>query len=301
MTADPVDLRVQGVAVARYQPGSELPEHVSPRPYLHPVRTLRGTVVTDARPADHDWHLGVGVAIQDVGGVNFWGGPTYVRDRGYLNLDDHGRIEHVSWLQSSDDRLREQLRWIGPDGTELLTEERSISAEPVDGTPASWALHWQSSLRNTTAANLDLGSPATHGRTGAGYGGFFWRLPPSTTPWRIFSPAAKGEENVHGTRHAWVGFIGTGAESHPYTLIFVAREAGESPQAQAARPWFVRASDYPGLCSALAFDNPVTLASGDTLKLRVATIVTDGHIDDAAVSHLIAAAGFGTPGTRGDA
>src|SRR3954451_21269079 len=51
-------LRLDGVPVADYVDGGELDPVLSPRPYLHPVRTLRGVVVTDARPADHRWHLG---------------------------------------------------------------------------------------------------------------------------------------------------------------------------------------------------------------------------------------------------
>ena len=35
----------------------------SPRPVLHPVRTLAGAVLTALHPADHDWHLGVGMAM----------------------------------------------------------------------------------------------------------------------------------------------------------------------------------------------------------------------------------------------
>ncbi len=63
------------------------------RPYLHPVRTLAGTVVTDHQPLDHVWHLGVGVALQDVDGVNFWGGRTYTRAAGeYVWRPDHGSI-----------------------------------------------------------------------------------------------------------------------------------------------------------------------------------------------------------------
>lgn len=65
---------IAGQPVAEYQDGSRIRAVSSPRPYLHPVRTLAGTVVTDHQPLDHVWHLGVGVALQDVDGVNFWGG-----------------------------------------------------------------------------------------------------------------------------------------------------------------------------------------------------------------------------------
>ncbi len=65
-------------------------------------------MVTDAHPADHDWHLGIGVAVQDVDGWNLWGGRTYVRDQGYQWLGDHGRIDHVgmagTWAGSCPSR-----------------------------------------------------------------------------------------------------------------------------------------------------------------------------------------------------
>jgi len=62
----------------------------SPRPYIHPVRTLKGVEVTATHPADHDWHLGLGFAVSDVDGTSFWGGGTFIRDRGYVLLDNHG-------------------------------------------------------------------------------------------------------------------------------------------------------------------------------------------------------------------
>ncbi|MCU1566417.1 MAG: oxidoreductase, partial [Pseudarthrobacter sp.] len=52
-------LALDGQEVAEYQDGSRIRAVSSPRPYLHPVRTLAGTVVTDHQPLDHVWHLGV--------------------------------------------------------------------------------------------------------------------------------------------------------------------------------------------------------------------------------------------------
>ena len=92
-----VHFTVAGREVASYQDGSRIRPSSSPRPYLHPVRTLAGTVVTDHQPADHVWHLGVGVALQDVNGINFWGGRTYTRDAGrYVWRPDHGTVVRTS-------------------------------------------------------------------------------------------------------------------------------------------------------------------------------------------------------------
>jgi predicted RNase H-like HicB family nuclease len=280
-------LVLDDVVVARYVLDEGLPASLSPRPYFHPVRTLGGTVVTDARPADHDWHLGVGLAIQDVGGVNFWGGPTYVRDRGYVDLDDHGRIEHVRWLARQADELAQELRWVGPDGEERLREERTVKAATVATVPRCWVLHFASSLRNMTDTPLRIGSPATHGREGAGYGGFFWRLPGSTSTWRIFSASAAGESGVHGTRVPWLSF--GGGDSHgEYTLVFAVPDsyAGGS----GARPWFVRVADYPGVCSAIAFEREVALDADEQLEVCVSVLVADGALEPESIRKLLSGA-----------
>src|SRR3954464_270401 len=47
----------------------------SPRPYLHPIRTLGGRLVSVYRPHDHVWHKGLSVALPNAGPDNFWGGP----------------------------------------------------------------------------------------------------------------------------------------------------------------------------------------------------------------------------------
>ena len=91
-------LRVGDTEVATYVEEPDLDIRLAPRPHLHPVRTLTGTVVTDSLCYDHPWHMGASVTLADVAGVNLWGGRTYVRDEGYIWLDDHGRIRHLASL-----------------------------------------------------------------------------------------------------------------------------------------------------------------------------------------------------------
>jgi hypothetical protein len=277
---------VRDTVVARYVLDEDLPASLSPRPYLHPITTMGGTVVTDTRPPDHPWHLGAGLAIQDVGGMNFWGGPTYVRDRGYLERDDHGRIEHKDWRFRSADRLLHDLRWVGPDGVERLREERSIAVCTIGNAPDCWALHFTSSLQNATGAPLRIGSPATNGRAGAGYGGFFWRAPHSTVPWRILSATGHGEAEVHGTGSPWLSIGGRGAGAQAdYTLILVVPPPSPDEKTT-VRPWFVRSRDYPGVCSAVAFDRELLLDVGGRLAVRVSVLVADGALDPQTVAGL---------------
>ncbi|GIF66774.1 oxidoreductase [Asanoa ishikariensis] len=279
------ELTVDGVAVASYvvRPGVDLIQ--GPRPYLHPVRTLGGTAVTDFAPDDHIWHLGVSVAMQDVGGANLWGGRTYVRDRGYTWLDDHGEIVHTGWLPT-DNGVRNSMKWrdqggsVPPtggevpagqslgntmewrdkDGAVLLTEKRRLSAKKA---PHGWELAIDFTL--SAARPVSLGSPATNGRPdGAGYGGFFWRAAPGET--HTFTEDADSEEQVNGSAAPWLALTGPG----PYTLVFRGLDGDDR--------WFVRTGIYPGVCAALAFDHPLLVTPEAPLSRRITVLVADGAL-----------------------
>ncbi|MEV6863289.1 DUF6807 family protein [Streptosporangium subroseum] len=264
--AETVGVDASGVRVAEYVIGTRLPRTSSPRPYLHPVRTLGGTVVTEFAPADHVHHLGVSVAVSDVGGNNFWGGRTYVRDRGPSWLGDHGTQRHLgfSWRDSSG--FGESLAWEGADGSEIAREARSVRAVELDG---CWALDFSFALTNLTGEPLPVRSSATKGRAGAGYGGFFWRAPGSAADRRVFTEDAEGEEAVHGSTSPWLAMA-----SADWTLVFVQRDD----------PWFVRVVEYPGAGPALAWETPLLIEG--TLARRIVTVVTDGRLSRADAAAL---------------
>jgi hypothetical protein len=230
-------------------------------------------VVTDILPEDHPHHLGVSVAMQSVARrsdatpVNLWGGRTYVRDAGYTWLEDHGRIEHVAWTGRADDVLANRLRWCAPDGSVLLEETRVMGASTVSGDTGAWRLDVSYQLTNPNDVDVVLGSPATNGRPGkAGYGGFFWRVAPGRP--RVFDPVSDDEAEVNGSRKPWVALVGGEADASPYTLIFTGLGEGDH--------WFVRATEYPGVCAALAFEHVRELGPGASLARRHQVVVCDG-------------------------
>ena len=277
MADGPVRLRVDGVVVAEYPGGTELDPAVVPRPYLHPVRTLGGAVVTDARPPDHPWHLGLGVAVPDVDGANLWGGPTYVRGTGYVPRDDHGRIVHAAFDDLDDGGFTERLHWLSPRGEPLLAERRSVHARPADG---GWELELTTTLTNVTGRPVRLGSPESNGRVGAGYGGLFWRLPPVVAP-RVWTADAVGERAVHGTATPWLAWT-DGA----VTLVLAAADGD---------PWFVRVADYPGLGLQLAARDPLILPPAGTADRGLRALVADGVLAEPAVRRWGDAAVVHTP------
>jgi predicted dehydrogenase len=249
------------VAAYRWRP--ELPATVAPRPHLHPVRTLGGVVVSETGPADHVHHLGVGVAIADVGGTNFWGGRTYLPDLGPTWRGDHGRQRHLSFARRAPGGFVEHLEWLDPNGVAILGERREVAARVLDE-PGCWELDFEFTLTNLTESPLAIRSSATKGRHGAGYGGFFWRAPGSTTQRWVFTAHADGEDRINGTQAPWVALGGL-----EWTLVFV--------QIGSSDPWFVRVNEYPGVGPALAWHQALELTG--SMTRRVITVVADGRLD----------------------
>ena len=268
-----VRARLADTEVAEYRDGGGALPTSSPRPYLHPVRTLAGTVLTAQHPADHDWHLGVGMAIPDVDGTSFWGGGTYIHGEGYVLLDNHGVIEGDPPLIEQDG-FHQQLRWLGRNGSVLLREQRSVRWAGMSA--QAWHLVWESTL--SAERSVEIGSPGSKGRPAAGYGGFFWRFP-ACDQVEVFTAQAQGEADVHGTVSPWIAwradFEAAPGLSGPATIVVAAPEAEEAEE-----PWFVRVSGYPGLGSALAWDRPRRLDPGATLVRRFDIAVADGRLTD---------------------
>jgi len=269
-------LRIAGHEVASYVLAPEIDPTLVPRPYLHPVRTLAGTVVTDALPADHEWHLGAGLAIADVAGTNLWGGRSYVHGKGYVWLPDHGRIDHVAWHQQSDSVLEHDLVWRDHEGADLLAEHRTLTAITIATTSGdAWRLTFITTLTNVRSTPVEIRSPATNGRgEGAGYGGFFWRLPPTEGISIVArdpqsADLARGEEFVNGSALPELTVSGSsdGAGGRPYTLTFTGL-------ADADR-WFVRAAEYPAVGVAFAYRRPLILAPGSALARTFTVTLTD--------------------------
>ncbi|MGW7420662.1 DUF6807 domain-containing protein [Streptomyces sp. NPDC054813] len=271
---DTLVLRVAGHPVARYVTRPELPARLSPRPHLHPVTTLAGTAVTELTPADHTHHLGVGVAVPDVEGFNFWGGRTFVRDQGPTELDNHGTQRHLAFQLSDPDGFVEELRWAAAD-TELLRERRTVAATEL--TDTAWALDFTFSLTNVTEGPLSIGSPATSGRPGAAYGGYFWRARKEAAAPDVFTADRQGERAVHGRSADWLALAGTG-----WTLVFAGATADTRRD-----PWFVRTAEYPGVGSSLAPVERLPVAPGGTVVRRVVTVVADGRLGRGEAAALV--------------
>ncbi|KAF2414259.1 hypothetical protein B1729_05885 [Microbacterium sp. B35-04] len=261
-----------------YQPSTAALE--SPKPYLHPLRTRRGDLVSLFRPHDHVWHKGIAWSLPVVNDENFWGGPTYVHGQFYVQLPNNGVQQHEGAIDlETGDRARisHELRWITEAGGVLFAEQRALTAEVVSD--EAWALTFDTRLTNVSGAPIAIGSPTTRGRENAGYGGLFWRGPRSFTNGTLVGPGASGAgDDVRGSRHEWMGFVGRHDDIDATSLVLMLDDASNPhhpPQ------WFARSEEFAALNPAPFFSEEVVVAPGETVRFRYAVGIADGGAEAA--------------------
>lgn len=260
--ASGVDITLGAQRIARYVFAPDTPAFESPRPYLHPLATASGVVVTDFRPADHTWHHGLSLALPFVGTANLWGGRSWDRAAGaYLDKGDNGRMRTDRLDVDAAGGLASTLTWLDAAGETLAVEDRVLRFAEASG---GWTLDWESSIR--VSAPLSLGSPATHGRAGAGYGGLFLRAAPEFHGARAAADASRAApaDDLLGTRARRL------ALTRPDGVAAVAIEV------DAPSPWFVRSTEYPGFGPAPFFSAETRLSPGTPWRLRARLRVSDG-------------------------
>jgi Methane oxygenase PmoA len=286
-----------GSELFRYVYRPDNPQLESPRPYFHPVTTLRGDVVTSCRPDDHVWHKGIALSLPHVGPDNFWGGPTF-RDGGYVQLRNDGAMRHDGFDQAAViagegrpggavsagggavsargdvARIDERLTWVTEAGEARIGERRRIAAAAWPGEQA-WGIAFETTLANISAAPIVFASPTTEGRPNAGYGGLFWRGPRSFTGGRVILPDAAGGDELMGRRAPWLAFAGQpdGQPGRWSTLVFADSPATFSYPSQ----WFVRSTPFAAVCPAPFFAETYTLPAGQALTLRHDVVIADGE------------------------
>jgi hypothetical protein len=289
-----VSVEHDGIRLLRYVYRPEGDAREAPKPYIHPLRTLAGDIVTGYRPHDHRWHKGLQLTGSHVSGENFWGGGTYVHERGgYTDLDNVGSIRsqdlEVATAPDGSVHLAERLVWLNSRGVPWVSEQREIAVCDVDADAGCWVLDWRSSLTGLRAEPLRFGSPTTHGRPNAGYSGLFWRGPRDFAGGTVLGPegtAGVGGASMMGKQACWLAFCGTHDEvDRSSTLVFVPeRDAPGTPPTH----WFVRTGDHPMVNPSWAFYDEFELAAGAVLIRGYRLIVASGAWGQGQIDRYVA-------------
>src|SRR5699024_12289019 len=158
--------------------------------------------------------------------------------------------------------INPEVEFLARDGSHLLTEQRRITADLLPAEEA-WALTWRSQM-TADAGALTIGSPATRGRTGAGYGGLFWRVSGEEVP---TTAQVDGGGEVLGSTSPWLLLVQE-RPSGPVSLLLAQRS-------EAVLPWFVRTTGYVGAGPAVAWASHRQVAAGGSLDLSLTGVLLD--------------------------
>ncbi|MCO1576925.1 PmoA family protein [Crossiella sp. SN42] len=190
LVADDGCVRVHAgrIALANYALGPA-------EPYLHPLRTTAGELVTGPG--------GLRFTVAEVSGENVWGGRTPP-----LGNDT---ARHVRWQRvrchGGRAELRHWLGWRTPSGQCWLAEDRAIEVDQVDPADGSWLLTWKTRLHNTSGRRLRW-----DGRPGLR----------SLNPEAAFTATGPAADSAVGARAPWRVFTGAHEDSgRRSTLVFV--------------------------------------------------------------------------------
>ncbi len=236
----------------------------APRPFMHPLTTPAGAVLSVEAPADHPWHHALWFTIKFVNGENFW-----------EEYGEYGTLRTTN-VRESDHAVTAQLDWIAADGeTVRLRETRTISRAPIDND--AYAIDWTESLSVDVDTVLDR-TPFT---TWGGYGGLTLRGAPTWTDTLIRLDDGVERDRSLGEPSAWLSIEGIASGRAEVNAGVVFFDHPSNPRAPS--PWYASThADTYGegwanfVNAAFLWDEPLHLAAGTSLDLKYRVIVYDG-------------------------
>jgi hypothetical protein len=232
----------------------------APRPFIHPLTTPAGAVLSVEAPADHPWHHALWFTIKFVNGENFW-----------EEYDEFGTLRTVD-VQDTDHSVTATLEWIAPAGGAVrLRETRTISTTAIDAD--AYAIDWSERLTVASDTVLDR-TPFT---TWGGYGGLTLRGAPTWTDTVIRLDDGIERDRTLGEPSSWFAIDGLVGETTAGVAMFDHPGNLRSPS-----PWYAstRADTYGDgwanfVNAAFLWDEAYTLGAGEHLDLRYRVIVHD--------------------------
>ncbi len=276
-----ISVRIDGHVFTEFFYGPE-----TPKPYLHPLRTASGVIVTRRFPmekaegeaADHPHHRGLWFSHGDVNGIDFWmnepGDKRTNLGRVVLN-----RIVQVKSGEKSGS-VSALFDWVGPGKDAMLTEARTMTFYSDPRLRTVDVDINLTAVEKVKFGDTKEGSFAIRVASGLEAPGRNVPTKPPRTGRMIDSEGREAEANVWGKRAAWVDVygevegqkLGIAIMDHPANLHY---------------PTFWHCRAY-GLCAANIFgahdftadktqDASVTLEPGQKLRLCYRVVI---HPDD---------------------
>jgi len=249
-------------------------------PYVHPLCTPDGTLLTEMAPSDHTWHRAVwfswkflqyespaaGDAPAKLNRVNFWDWAQTKTGKPEGQTRPTGQGRHKASPNSYDRDMK--IDYLHGDKL-LIEEQRRVHVEfpRPDG---SYAMDWTMTF---TAKDTDITFERTHpkDKPWGGYGGFSYRANNAMKNQIVIdSEGRKGKEG-HGKPAKWADFSGEVDGKAVGVAIFDHPDNPRHPT-----PWYVATGKMGYLNPAFLFHEPFTLPAGKSFTLKYRMLVHTG-------------------------
>ena len=288
-----IEVRIGGRPFTTYYFGAK-----SPKPYLHPLRSAEGTIVTRGYPMiknipgeshDHPHHRGLFFTHGDINGVDFWGegqpskaaqtahGQYYSSEELPKGRTVFRKLEEMKGGPDSG-TIKADFDLVGPDGKPIGRETQSYTFR---GEPSTRTIDCEFTIRAS-------GGPLKMGDTKEGT--FAIRVVKGLEAPKVEmlnSEGGVGEKQIWGKRANWVDYSGTAAGEPLGIAIF------DSP-ANPKHPTYWHARGY-GLFAVNPFgehdfyndpkrDGSMTIPAGESLTFRYRVLIHHGNAKEARVA-----------------
>ncbi len=240
----------------------------APRPYVHPLTSPAGAVLSVEAPGDHPWHHALWFTVKFVNGENFW--------------EEYGEFGVLRARETDDhpDGSSATIDWVAPDGESVrLVEQRSLTTGMLDS--SAYVIDWIEELSVPVETVLDR-TPFT---TWGGYGGLTLRGAPDWTDTTIRLDDGVERDRCLGERSRWLSITGTAPVGPPDGLTGQVGVAffDHPDNERSPSPWYAstRADTYGDgwanfVNAAFLWDEPLTVMPDAPLRLRYRVLVHDG-------------------------
>jgi len=232
------------------------------KPYIHPLATSDGEVLTWLRPKDHPWHRGLWFSWKFINGLNYW-----EEDRKTGLSEGRTKIKKAKIKTGEDYSARIELAvsYHPPGKDEVISEKRVLNITAPDD-KGTCKIDW-TSIFKATGGDATLGRTPIpgekHGKSYGGYAGLSIRMAGETRGWKYTDSEGRQGKDIHGKKAMWMKAAGNTPSG---------KEAGVTIEDQKSNlrhptPWYL-AAEMPYFGPALLFNKPYTLKKGESLTLK---------------------------------
>jgi hypothetical protein len=254
------------------------------KPYLYPLRTASGIVVTRHYPMeegetrDHPWHHGMFFEHGAVNGADFWNTEPTTAD------PKKGRIVLKKVLEAKggpkSGTIKAAFDSFGPDGTLFMTDTRTVT---IYSDPQLRIIDYEIAIES--------GRKLTFGDTKEGTFGIrlATALSEDRTGKMVNAEGLETEKNVWGKRSAWVDYygqvdgsaVGVAIMDHPSNPRYPTYWHSRTYGLFAANPFGVK--DFTGDKSK---DGSMTIEPGERVSFRYRVVIHPGDVRSAGIAAL---------------